>query len=153
MNRRHAGWLVMLTIMALGAACRRATSPAVLDTANDQCGFCRMIVSDPRSASQIVSPYEEPRFFDDLSCLSNYLAATPLPAASVIYVADHRTKAWVRADEAVFTRLDGPAGAMGSHFIAHTSDGSRAVDAEAVRGVPVDRSVVLPIHVGSGRPQ
>ena len=112
-----------------------------------------MIVSDPRSASQIVSPFEEPKFFDDLGCLTGYLVATKLPAAAVIYVADHRTKTWVRADEAVFTRVAATAGAMGSHIVAHSSDGSRAVDAEAVQGVPVDRSAVLPGHVGLGMPR
>jgi len=45
----------MLTIMVLISACGRDTSPAPLDTVNDQCRFCRMVVSDARSASQIDS--------------------------------------------------------------------------------------------------
>jgi len=138
----------MLTIMVLISACGRDTSPAPLDTVNDQCRFCRMVVSDARSASQIVSPYEEPLFFDDLSCLTSYLAATPPASAAVIYVADHRTKAWVRADAAVFTRVNESAGAMGSHIVAHASESSRGMDADAVRGVIVDRSDVLPAHPG-----
>ncbi len=98
-----------------------------------------MVVSDPTFASQLVAPYEEPRFFDDMGCLRNYLAATPtLPAQARVYVADHRTTAWIAAERAVYTRVGALTAAMGSHIIAHASADSRDADPAAEAGVPVD---------------
>ena len=56
----------------------------------------------------MLAPGEEPRFFDDVGCLRDFLAARPArPAREVAYVADHRTKAWVRARAAVYARVPG----------------------------------------------
>jgi copper chaperone NosL len=106
-----------------------------------------MIVSDERTASQIVAPLEEPRFFDDFGCLASYLASATLPADAIVFVADHRTKEWVRADAALFTRLSGSAGAMGSRVVAHASAASRDQDPDAADGTTVAVAEVL----GAGR--
>jgi copper chaperone NosL len=108
-----------------------------------------MVVSDQRFASQLVAPAEEPAFFDDMGCLANYLTRTPqLPPGAVVYVADHRTKAWVAADRAVYTRVDALSAPMGSHVIAHASAASRDADVEAAGGTAVDPRDVFP----GGRP-
>ena len=126
-------------------ACRGAApAPAALDPAHDVCGFCHMVISDQRFASQVVAPYEEPRFFDDMGCLGNYLAAAPaLPARARVYVADHRTKAWIPAERAVFTSVETLAAPMGSHIIAHESPASRDADPDAPAGRPVDAQTVF----------
>lgn len=127
------------------AACRAAApGPAALDPGHDACGYCRMVVSDQQFASQLVVPYEEPRFFDDMGCLRNYLAATSkLPAQARVYVADHRTKAWIPAEGAVYTQVDGLTAAMGSHIIAHGSAASRDADPDAATGVALDTQAVF----------
>jgi len=136
---------ILIASLLLAAACGpRTLAPAALNAAGDQCGTCRMVISDQRFASQIVAPYEEPRFFDDLGCLTNYLAGASLPKDAVVYVADHRTKAWVRADAAVYTRVDRLSGAMGSHVVAHASVDSRRADTEAASGTPLSYSAVFP---------
>jgi copper chaperone NosL len=139
--------LVVLSAAVLVAACAHTLAPAVLDTKNDACAFCRMIVSDERTASQIVAPLEEPRFFDDFGCLASYLASAKLPADAIVFVADHRTKEWVRADAAIFTRLAGSAGAMGSRVVAHASAASRDQEPDAADGTTVAVAEVL----GAGR--
>lgn len=125
--------------------------PATLDTRNDACAHCRMSVSSVRTAAQIVAPGEEPRFFDDLSCLSSWLGAGHvLPSGARIFVADHRTSSWVLADLAVFTRVPGLETPMGSGIVAHESEASRDQD-DAVRGgSPVPRREVLVGQAGSG---
>jgi copper chaperone NosL len=134
----------MLTA-ALAVACRSGPSPpAVLDTRNDACATCRMMVSDQRFAAQLVAPNEEPRFFDDLGCLETYLRKTPsLPRGSVVYVADHRTKAWVLGAAAVYTRVEGLEAPMRSPFLAHESGASRAADPDAAAGRPVSVAEVM----------
>lgn len=143
-----------LAALAIAAACSRAQpGPAPLDTRNDACAHCRMAVSDGRFAAQLVAPREEPRFFDDLGCLRDFLKANaPAPEGAVAYVADHRTRAWVRAAAARYTRADALETPMSSHLVAHADGASRAADPEAVRGVQVTVAEVFgPAGVPDGR--
>jgi copper chaperone NosL len=130
----------------LASACGGAgpPEPAALDTRNDACATCRMSVSAARFAAQIVAPGDEPLFFDDLGCLARYLREheTLAPGAAV-FVADHRTSAWVAAGEAVYTRvptLDTP---MASHLVAHASPASRDADPAVRGGLPLEPSAVF----------
>jgi len=125
-------WSVV--IVGLLAACAANTAqPAAIDTKNDACRHCRMMVSDVRVAAQIVAPGEEPLFFDDIGCLRDYLASTSAAADAVVYVADHRTGAWVDATQAVFTKSATIETPMGSGIIAHADAASRDAD-DAARG-------------------
>jgi copper chaperone NosL len=126
-------------VMTLAFACRQAQPvPARLDPKTDACAFCRMAVSDQRYAAQIVAHGEEPRFFDDLGCLGHYVEGRKdLPLDAVLYVADHRTKAWVRADRAVYTQVAALETPMSSHIIAHAEAASRDLDPDARGGRPV----------------
>ena len=123
----------------LGAlACAPGTpEPQVLDTRNEACASCRMSVSDARFAAQVVAPGELPSFFDDLGCLASFLKAGKAKGRAVAFVADHRTKAWVRADHATYTRVPGLATPMGSHLMAHIDAASRDQDPLAHGGSPV----------------
>ncbi len=122
---------------ALTCGCRGGRlEPAALDTRNEACASCRMAVSDARFASQIVAPGELPRFFDDLGCLATWLRLHEAPKGAVVFVADHRTKAWVRADRALYTRVSGLETPMSSHLVAHADAASRDRD-EAGAGAPV----------------
>ena len=131
---------ILVTVIAattlLVACAGGSPGPAALDTKTEICRSCRMPVSDARLAAQLVTPGEEPRFFDDIGCLRDFLARSPVPRASAAYVADHRTGGWVRASSAIYTRisLDTP---MGSHLIAHAAASSREADPVAAGGAPV----------------
>jgi len=127
-----------LLALALAACSRGPARPAALDTRNDACAHCRMAVSDARFAGQLAAPGEEPRFFDDLGCLRAFLRARPpLPRGTIAFVADHRTRAWVRASSAVYTRQEAAQTPMGSHLVAHSDAASRDADPVAAGGMPV----------------
>lgn len=102
-----------------------------------------MMVSDQRTAAQIVAPGEEAIFFDDLGCLSSWLGKQPRAPGATIYVADHRTREWVPADKAVFTRAPELQTPMGSHLIGHASEASRDQDPAARPGEPVPAREVV----------
>lgn len=129
----------------LAAGCQRGPpEPAALDTRNDACARCRMAVSDPPFAAQLVSPSEEPRFFDDIGCLRDWLVANPgRPSRAIAYVADHRTKAWVRAAAAQYVRVPELYTPMNSHVIAHADAASRAADPDAEGGAPITSAEVF----------
>ncbi len=130
--------------MIVTLACEgRAPGPAALDTRTETCASCRMPVSDASLAAQLVAPGEEPKFFDDIVCLRDFLAGSASRnPRSVAYVADHRTRAWVRAAAAVYTRsnLETP---MGSHWIAHADAASRDADPVAAGGTNVPASGIF----------
>jgi copper chaperone NosL len=135
---------LMLFAMVAAACSTGPPAPVALDVNQVACAYCRMIVSDHRFASQVVSRREEPRFFDDLGCLSNFIESSGgLPEGSVVYVSDHRTTRWVSLDAAVLTRVDSITAPMGSHVVAHESIASRDADPAAAAGRPVDQREVL----------
>jgi copper chaperone NosL len=139
--------LAFAAVAAL-AACSGGTGPAPLDTRNEACALCRMAVSDARFAAQVVAPREDPRFFDDVGCLRDWLRERGgVPPAAVAYVADHRTRAWVRASDATFTRVAGLHTPMASHLVAHADAASRDRDLDARGGEPVPAPEIL----GAGR--
>src|SRR5512138_2277211 len=124
----------VIALWSIAGCASQRTPPATLDAAHENCANCRMQVSTQKFAAQLVGSGEEPRFFDDLGCLSEYVAKQPTPQDAVAYVADHRTGDWVRAAEAVFTRVPSIDTPMGSHMIAHASAASRDQDGAASRG-------------------
>ena len=138
-----------LALLALAACSRGPVRPAPVDTRNDACAHCRMAVSDARFAAQLAAPGEEPRFFDDLGCLRDHLAARPrLPRGTVAFVADHRTREWLRASGAIYTRCPGLATPMSSHLVAHADAASRGADPAATGGMPVGAAEIF----GAGGP-
>ena len=141
--------IVALVAAALALSCGPgAPEPALLDTRHEQCASCRMAVSSAVFASQLVAPGELPRFFDDLGCLADYLKAGKAPKGATAFVADHRTKAWVRADRAVYTRVPGLETPMGSHVIAHADAASRDADPDARTGQPVSAAELFGAESG-----
>jgi copper chaperone NosL len=133
-----------LLALALAACARGPAQPGPLDTRNDACSHCRMAVSDARFAAQIAAPGEEPMFFDDLGCLRDHLRTRPrLPRGAVAFAADHRTRAWVRASRAVYTRRESVETPMSSHLLAHADAASRDADPVAAGGTPVSAAEVF----------
>jgi copper chaperone NosL len=134
----------MVALCLVMAACAVQNRPASLVRGRDTCAQCRMVIVSQATAGQIVAPGDEPRFFDEIACLRDYLAdsAHTFPDDAVLYVADHRTGDWVEASVAVFTRTT-MATAMASGLIAHASVASREADPAATNGTLVARSVAL----------
>lgn len=142
-----------LVLWVLGAGCGGQLKPEALDVGREACAYCRMTVSQPNFASQVVAPGELPKFFDDLGCLDHYLTGTTeVPAGAVIYVTDHRTREWVRAGEAVFSRVPMLSTPMNSHLVAHATVASRDADTAAGGAAQVPLSEIVPAAwQGSGR--
>jgi copper chaperone NosL len=124
-------------VLALAGCAGGAARPAEVDTRNDACAQCRMIVSDARYAGQVVGGGAEPRFFDDLGCLASYLRQNPPAGGAAVFVADRRTKQWVPAAGAVYTRVPGLDTPMGSGIVAHADAASRDADRDVAGGKQV----------------
>lgn len=144
--RRGAAGLLALTLASLVRCSHAPPGPAVLDTRHEACAFCRMAVSERRFAAQLVAAGEEPRFFDDIGCLGGYVRAQHgrLARGSRAYVVDHRTGAWLRAAQAVYTRLPQLQTPMGSHVVAHADEASRRADPQTADArTPLDPALLF----------
>ncbi|MCC7241817.1 MAG: hypothetical protein IT180_07815 [Acidobacteria bacterium] len=139
--------LLMLALVAAACASGPPT-PVALDLGHDVCASCRMVISSPTTAAELLAPGEEPLLFDDLGCLQTSLRAGPPPAGTVIVVADHLTGDWIAVEDAVLTEVPGLQTPMGSGLIAHRTSGDRDRDPDARGGHPYDRSMLL----AGGRP-
>ena len=143
---RRTGLSLYRAVLLWTAACAPSgpPPPADLDPANDACRFCRMAVSDPRSAAQIAAPSEEPTFFDDIGCLKSYLEQNPsLPPGAVAYVSDHRSGVWVPAGSALYVRSPSVETPMGSGLLAYADAASRDADPDATGGAPLSSEDVF----------
>ena len=134
----------LLLLLAMMAGCTSGPAqPVSIDTRNDTCAYCRMVVSDPRIAAEIVASGEEPRVFDDIGCLRDYLARHELPREALVFVADHRTGEWIQARHAVYTVSTGRRTPMASGIVAHASRESRDIDPDAANGADVPARAIL----------
>ena len=126
---------VPICVFSLGCAAA-ALAPAAIRLGEDTCAHCRMTLVSTRTAAQIVAPGEEPVIFDDLGCLRDYLNGHALRADARVYVADHRTGAWLNAASAVITRTS-IATPMSSGLLAHADAASRDADPDARGGTAI----------------
>lgn len=134
-------WWAMIWVAAM--ACRDgAALPVEIGMGSDACAHCRMTIVSKSTAAEIVAPGEEPRFFDEIGCLRDYIAHATIAPNVAVYVADHRTGAWVEARTAVFvhTSVSTP---MASGLLAYANASSRDADPAARGGAPVEIAAVL----------
>jgi copper chaperone NosL len=129
--------LLAVSALALIGCGSGPQPPAALDAHGDTCAYCRMAVSPAGVAAQVVAPGEEPRFFDDIGCLASFLKDHAQPSGAIAYVVDHRTRDWVWAAGASYTRVPDLETPMGSHLIANAGEESRRNDPVAARGAAV----------------
>jgi len=137
--------LVPFTALLLLYACAFGGTRAVeIAAGQHDCDYCHRNITELAFASQVVTPGQSARFFDDLQCLRGYLASVASPPADArIFVTDHRTSEWIPAETAVFSRAMTVRTPLGSHLLAHASVASRDSDAEAVRPMTVEPADVI----------
>lgn len=139
-------------VLLLLSSCGGPPAPVEIDTRSDACAWCRMSVSDLRTAAQLVAPLEEPRLFDDVGCLRDYLAGgATLPAGAVAYVADHRTRSWVAAARAVYVQTPDLSTPMSSGIAAWADAASRTSDLSVPQGAsPRTAAEIFGAHAPPG---
>ncbi len=127
----------LITWVTTLAACSAPVPlPVAVRLGEDACAHCRMTLVSTATAAQIAEPGAEPVVFDELGCLQNYLAGTPVRDRAIVFVTDHRTGEWVRATEAVFTKTSVQT-PMASGLLAHAGAASRDADPVARGGTPI----------------
>jgi copper chaperone NosL len=143
--------MLLVACLVMTACAPASPGPSTIRLGEDACARCRMTIVGLETAAQIVSPGAEPVMFDEIGCLRDYLADGALAADATIFVADHRSGAWIDARNAVFTKtaMHTP---MSSGLLAHADSASRDADPSAHGGLPVAAADVLAPPALSARP-
>lgn len=111
----------LLLAVTLVIACAAGELQPAKPDASTSCAACRMMVSDLRFAGQLIAHGEEPRFFDDIGCMRNYLEDHRSDAEWRGFVTDYRTHQWTAIERANFWKCKSIETPMASHIVASAS--------------------------------
>ncbi|MBX3290904.1 MAG: nitrous oxide reductase accessory protein NosL [Acidobacteria bacterium] len=119
---------ILLSLSVLLIACASGDIKPVPIEYGDMCSFCRMAISEKQFASQIITPDERVHKFDDIGCLLRFRKTTGDQAKeAAIFVTDHDSHQWLRAEKAFFVRSTSVKTPMGSGILAY-GDQAKAGD-------------------------
>ena len=119
-HRDHFLPFFVVLAFAAAAGCASSEIRPVELYAEDACAMCRMAVSDPAFASEIITLDGDVLKFDDLRCLENYRREHATLRIRAIFVKDYETRAWLPYERSVMVRTS-IATPMGSGTIAAAS--------------------------------
>lgn len=131
-----------LAIVLMVACAGSPPRPVTIDVHHDVCAHCRMVISTPTTAAQLLIPGEEPVLFDDLACLREFAGLAPVPADALVFVADHLSGDWLRLEDAIVSEIPGLQTPMGGGLVAHRSTADRDRDPAARGGRPYDATLL-----------
>jgi len=124
---------ILLALAGLIASCS-AREPEPIALNEDQCGLCRMTISDARFGGEAVLPTGRVKKFDSVECLLGWVRATRVDQRGAIYVIDlqHPGK-FVAVDKAGFIKDGLIQGPMGGSLLGFESL-AKAEEQRAVLG-------------------
>ncbi|MDH4069061.1 MAG: nitrous oxide reductase accessory protein NosL [Ignavibacteria bacterium] len=115
-----------LLIALLVSSCSPREIEPVPIYEEDTCSFCRMSISEPRFAAEILSTSSEVYKFDDLGCLRSFRERRTDVVPAGVFVIDYDNGTWLPYHRAVVT-VTGIRTPMASGLIA-TSSRARAAE-------------------------
>ena len=72
----------------------------------DSCAHCHMSLADPRFAAELLTRTGKAIVFDDVGCLTAWMAENSEPVATAWVESFTAPHGWIRADSAVYLRSD-----------------------------------------------
>lgn len=148
--RHIARWGALLAMLVAVAACA-APGPRPVALGQEECGYCRMTVTDARFAAEARTAHGRVHVFDSIECLASYAQAAPVDEVRAVWVTDYNQPGtFVAADSATFWRVSGSVSPMGRGLLA-TAGAPPAGVAEP--GAPLHWRDVLAWMAREGLPQ
>ncbi|MEX1138251.1 MAG: nitrous oxide reductase accessory protein NosL [Bacteroidota bacterium] len=121
---KNIRWLIhpLMAVLLSASGCSFTDVKPVDLYPEDSCAQCRMAVSDPAFASQIITEDSEVFKFDDLGCLENYRKKNPDVKVRATFVSDYESKTWLPLEKSVIVKT-GISTPMGSGKLAFADSG------------------------------
>lgn len=128
---KNIRWLIhpIMAAVLLALGCSSSDVKPVDLYPEDSCAQCRMAVSDPAFASQMITTDSEVFKFDDLGCLENYRKKNPGLKIRAIFVSEYESKTWLPFEKSVIVKT-GVSTPMGSGKLAFADSGRAAAFAK-----------------------
>jgi len=151
------GSVLLLAALLLLAAC--ADGPRQVQVGAEECAHCRMLVSENRFASQLVTDRGRQYVFDSIECMAEFLdegAEVSEERVGSLWVTDFtRPGEWLEAGQAHFLRSDELRSPMGMGLSAF-ADEAAAREHQAEHGGEIlawteVRSLVAEVDVVNGQ--
>lgn len=147
-SRRRRLALVPAVALAVGAC--GAIGPRAIALNEDQCGYCRMEITDARFGAQVVTRTGKVHVFDAVECLTAYLRAAEAGTVRSTWVADaERPSEWVAAEDAGYLQGSDLRGPMGRIVAFASPEAARAARA-TLGGTAVTWQVIVADSAGDG---
>lgn len=119
--------LIPVFLLASCSSGDNELKPADIHYGQDLCERCKMIISEERFSSQVISDKEEFYSFDDIGGMILYLSENNIDPGTVkILVKDFNTGKWLTSDNALYIRTEKIKAPMNYGIIAVS--GKKAAD-------------------------
>jgi copper chaperone NosL len=122
--------------VALAATCWLvgcAIEPQTIHLGEDECSYCRMRISDPQFAAQLLTSRGRAYKFDAIECLAAFDVEATVAAEAVHsrWVLDFREPGrWLRAEQAHYLQSEQLRSPMALNFSAYPNAGAAAEGSE-----------------------
>lgn len=137
----------LLFAIIASAACG-TDQPRAVVVGEDQCNFCRMEITEPRFATQVIHTTGKIVMFDAVECLAGYVRGNDAASIKSVWVADAATEGdFVRAEEAGFV-IDGTLRGPMGRAVAFASPAEAARQRETLGGFTVSWAALLADSAG-----
>lgn len=134
-------------LLALGTASCAAGGPRDLIAGEDQCGFCRMEISDPRFGAQVILATGQIHVFDSVECAASFAAALDPERIRSVWVSDADLGTFVAAERAGYVAGGTLRSPMGQ-VVAFASPADAATQQARLGGSTVSWGAVLADSAG-----
>ena len=153
-NAAAFGFIFLLIIGCKGGNEEQLPVDFVWD--REACKECKMAISDPHYAAQVIDPNGRAYYFDDIGCANLWLQRQPWKDKARTWVNDVKTTEWIEAQKANWISGD-PQTPMGYGFAATLSPVENKLDFEMVKKSMVSGQTLvnenLEKHLGTGHQQ
>lgn len=113
------GKLLLAGSMVFLAACSEA-GPQEISVGKDQCDNCKMTISEPKYATQLITEKGRLYKFDDISCLKDYEVSNAETTGNAkTYVADFPSGKFIESSTATFIKGGDIKSPMGGNIQAY----------------------------------
>lgn len=127
--RHRPSFQALLLTLAL-AACG-GTDPRPVVLGEDECGYCRMEVTDARFAAEAVARTGRVHVFDSIDCLAGYARGAEPGAIAALWVTDAEAPGtFVAAEAAGYLKDSALRGPMGATVAFASPEAARSAQAK-----------------------
>jgi copper chaperone NosL len=127
---RPAARTLHVVLLTLAVAACGGAGPRAVAVGEDVCAYCRMTVSDPRFAAEVVTSTGRVHVFDSVDCLAGYVRGAEPGALRSIWVTDaSQPGRFVAAEQAGYLLDASLHGPMGRAVAFASADAAREAQA------------------------